>query len=177
MDLRIAKKLEGLQTVSSISKILNISKRTAVNYAWKLRKNKYLETVSGGRVKLYKISPLIKKKTGYSFYEILNKNSKVKITVKEDYLIHSKKEPSIEEVLARAIASKRFRIILASLGLFNKIKNWSKLKKYAREYNIERKIGALYDVSREVMKVRKMDERTRKSLLNGKGYIIKNSKS
>ena len=171
----IAKKLKGLQTVSSISKVLNVDRRTAINYAWKLRKSEYLENVYGGKVKIYRINSLIKKKTGYSLYEILNENSKVKVTVRENYIIHSSKKPSIEEVLARAIASNEFRIVLASIGLFNRIKNWSRLKHFARSYTIERKVGALYDVARETIKVRKMDERTRKSLLNSKGssYIIK----
>src|SRR3989344_2320835 len=108
----LAKELRGLQTVRSIAKKLNISERTAVNYTWKLRKKGYLENIYGGRVRLYKISLLKKRKSGYSFYETLNKNTKVKINVREDYIIHSEKEPGIEWIIARAIASGKFRIVL-----------------------------------------------------------------
>lgn len=160
-------------------KKLGVNKRTAVNYASKLRKKGYLANVPGGKIRMYKISPLIIEKKGYSFYELLNKNSKIKIAVSKDIIIHSDKEPSVEEILARAAVSGQFRIVLASLGLFNKIKNWSRLKEFARQYNIERKIGALYEVARGVIRVKKMDERTKQSLLNSKGggYVIKNVKT
>lgn len=172
----LAKKLEGMQTISSIAKALNISKRTAINYAWKLRKKGCLINLYGGRVKIYRISPLIRKKKGYSLYELLNKYSKVKLNVSEDYIIHSDRKPCIEEILVRAISTGVFRVVLASLGLFNKVKDWPRLKLFAGKYAIERKIGALYDLARETIKVRRMDERTRQGLLkgSGKGFIINN---
>ena len=175
----LAKKLEGMQTISSIAKALNISKRTAINYAWKLRKKGCLINLYGGRVKIYRISPLIRKKKGYSLYELLNKYSKVKLNVSEDYIIHSDRKPCIEEILVRAISTGVFRVVLASLGLFNKVKDWPKLKALAGKYNIARKIGALYDVARATMKVRSMDKRTRQGLLKSrdKGCIIKNLKT
>ena len=178
--LKIAKELEGLQTVNSIAKQLNVDRRTSINYAWALRKKGFLENVYGGRVKLYRINPLIKRKTGYSFYELLNKYSKVKLAVREDYIIHSEKEPSVEEILVRAVKNDNFRVVLASLGLFNKIRSWSRLYKFAKNYNVRRKIGALYDVAREIIRVRRMDDKTRKLLLNAKNeerYIIPRFKS
>lgn len=180
MDLELlAKQLRGLQTVSTIAKSLDVSKRTAINYARLLRKKKYLTTAYGGnKVRIYRISPLKKKRRGTSIFELINKNSKIKIAVKEDYIVH--KKISIEEVLVRAIATKRFRIILASLGLFNKIKNWSRLYKYAIKYNVADKVGALYDVARQIMRVKKIDERTRKALIrhkSGDKNIIDNIKS
>jgi len=178
--LKIAKELEGLQTVNSIAKQLNVDRRTSINYAWALRKKGFLENVYGGRVRLYRINPLIKRKTGYSFYELLNKYSKVKLAVREDYIIHSEKEPSVEEILVRAVKNDNFRVVLASLGLFNKIRSWSRLYKFAKNYNVRRKIGALYDVAREIIRVRRMDDKTRKLLLNAKNeerYIIPRFKS
>ena len=163
----IAKKLRGLQTVSTIAKTLNIKKRTAINYAWKLRKNGYLTTsYARNKIRLYRIDPLRRKKTGYSLYNLINKYSKVKISAREDYIIHSNKEPSVEEVLVRAIDTKEFRIVLASLGLFNKIKNWTLLGEIARNKNIGKKVGALYDTARTIIRTRRMDEKTRKALLN-----------
>ncbi len=177
---KVARSLEGLQTVSSISKILNVSKRTAINYAWKLRRAGYLATnYNRNKIRLYRIDPLKRKKQEYSIYDIINENSKVKISPREDYIIHSDKKPSVEEILVRAIDTKEFRVILASLGLFNKIKSWPRLKFYADKYNAGRKVGALYDASREAMRTRKMDNKTRKSLLESSGdkFIIKNFKS
>lgn len=176
----IAQKLEGLQTVSSISKTLNINKRTAINYAWQLRKTGHLTTEYGKRrVRLYRISHLKRKKAGYSLYEMINNNSKVKLAVREDYVIHSEKKPSVEETLARAVATKELRITLASLGLFNKIKNWSRLRSFAEKYGVGKKVGALYDVAKTVIRVKRMDNRTRKSLLKCKEekYIIENVRS
>ena len=177
--LKVAKRLKGIQTASSISRILNVNKRTAINYVWRLRKEGYLTTDYGRRkIRLYRVSLLCKEKTGYSFYELLNKNSKVKLSVKEDYIIHSEKEPSVEEILVMAVKSKEFRTVLASLGLFNKIKDWSKLKFFADKYGLGREIGALYDVARSSIRVRKMDNRTRGGLRKGKrGFIIENIKS
>ena len=88
------------------------------------------------------------------------------------------KKPSIEEILARGIDIMEFRVVLGVLGLFNKIKSWSKLKYFADKYDIGRKIGALYDVARTIIRVKRMDKRIRKGLLNGKGgYIINNVKT
>lgn len=177
---KTARKLQGLQTVLSISKTLKISKRTAINYAYRLRKAGYLETDYGSnKVRMYRISTLQKKKRGYSLYELLNKNSRIKLATKEDYIIHKDEKPTIEEILVRAIITKQFRTILASLALFNKITNWSRLRNLAENYNLGRKTGALYDVARTIMRVRRMDKRTRKSFLRskGSGYIIKNVRS
>lgn len=180
MDIELlAKQLQGLQTVSTIAKSLNISKRTSINYVWLLRKKGFLKTIYGKRkIRMYKIMPIIRKEHGKSLFELINDNSKVKVTVKEDYIVH--KKISIEEALVRAIATKRFRIILASLGLFNKIKNWSRLYKYAIKYDVANKVGALYDVARQVIRVKKIDKRTRKALLSQKQkekYIVENIKS
>ena len=81
MDIeKVAKELEGLQTVSTIAKKLNVSKRTAVNYAWRLRKAGYLTTAYGGKkTKIYKISRLLREKKGYNFYELFNNYSKIKL--------------------------------------------------------------------------------------------------
>ena len=50
MDLnQTAKTLEGLQTVDTVAKTLNISRRTAINTVWKLRKKGLVETDYGKR--------------------------------------------------------------------------------------------------------------------------------
>lgn len=181
--LELAKKLEGFQTVSTISKTLNISKRTAINYISLLRKNKYIKKTSYGsrKIRMYKINLLGERDIGNpGFYEILDNNSKVKIySPYENDRVFGRKL-SIEEVIVRAIKTKNFRIILASLGLFNKVKDWTKLTYYADKEKLGRKVGALYDVARTIMKVKKMDNRIRNKLLKGKvedKFIIPSIKS
>ena len=85
----IAKKLEGFQTVSTIAKTLNVKENTAINYAWLLRKKGYLTTRFGGKKRrVYWISLIRKKKKGYSFYNLLNENTRIKLAYREDYIIH-----------------------------------------------------------------------------------------
>lgn len=178
---KTAKTLQGLQTVDTVAKKLNISRRTAINIIWRLRKQGLVETGSNKRkIRIYRIRSVKKPEIGYKgLYEIINDNSKVKIFTKQSHIIHDHKL-SIEEAIVRAVKEKDFRTILASLGLFNKVKNWQRLAGFAQKESITRKIGALYDVARTIIKVRRMDKRTRKALLKGKlknRYIINRIKS
>ncbi len=181
--LKLSKELNGLQTISSISKTLKINRKTAINYISLLRKKGYLRETRYGanKLRMYKISPLKKKKIGYpGFYELLNKYSKVKIYSPYEVDRVYDKKMDIEEVLVRAITSGDFRVILASLGLFNKIKNWTKLNYYAKKEHVGRYVGALYDIVKSIMKVKQIDKRIRNSLLNGKiknKYLLKKIKS
>ena len=181
--LKLAKELEGLQTVSTISKTLNVNKKTAINYISLLRKNGYVKETNYGsrKIRMYKISLLREKDIGNpGFYEILDKNSKVKIySPYEKDKIYDKKL-NVEEAIVRAIKIKKFRVILASLGLFSKVKDWAKLGYYADKEKLGRKIGALYDVAKTIIKVKRMDKRVRNKLLNSKvenKFIIPSIKS
>ncbi|MBS3105275.1 hypothetical protein J4234_03405 [Candidatus Woesearchaeota archaeon] len=176
-----AKRLEGLQTVDSIAKILDIDRRTAVNYVWMLRKKGFVETVYGKRkIRMYKISPLKPNKFGYSgLYEYLNKNSKIKIYAPYTNRIYDH-EPTPEEMVVKAVKTGDLRTVLSSLALFNKVKNWQRLSQIARKELIGRKIGALYDAARTVIRVRKMDKKTRKALLRSNidnNFIVKNART
>ena len=177
----LAKKLEGLQTVDSIAKILDVSRRTAINYAWMLRKKGFAETMYGKRkIRMYSISPLKAFKAGYAgFYEFLNNNSKIKVYAPYMHRIYDHKL-NAEEAIVRAIKTGDFRVVLSSLALFNKVKDWQYLSQLARKENIGRKVGALYDAARTIIKTKKMDERTRKALLKSKTedkFIIKNART
>jgi len=169
--------------VSTISKTLNVSRRTAINYVVLLRKNGYLKETTYGfrKIRMYKISTSKEKEVGNpGFYEILNKNSKVKIYPPYESDKIYGRELSIEEAIVIAVKISRFRVILACLGLFNKVRDWTKLSYYANKNNLGRKIGALYDVARTVIRTRRMDNRARNSLLKSRvdnKYIIKNIKS
>ena len=182
MDLQnIAKSLEGLQTVDTIAKRRGISRRTAINLIWILRKKGLVETGYGKRkIRLYRIRAIKKPDIGFKgLYDIINENSKVKVFAKEQHRIHGHKL-TIEEAIIRAIEEEDFRTILAALGLFNKIKDWSRLLKFAKKEKLTRKVGALYDVARTAIKVKRIDKRIRKALLKGTvgdKYIVKKIRS
>ena len=69
-----------------------------------------------------------------------------------------------------AIKTKSLRTILASLALFKKISNWVELYNLAKENHIERQVGALYDLARQIMKVRRMTNKFRRSALPKEEY-------
>lgn len=179
--IQLAKKLDGLQTADSIAKNLNIERRTAINYVWMLRKKGFAETIYGKRkIRMYKISPIKPIKTGYpGLYEFLNLNSKIKIYAPYINRIYDHK-PTAEEIIVKAIQTGDFRTVLSALNLFNKINDWALLSKIAKKENVGRKIGALYDAAKTIIRVRRMDERTRKSLLKSKiddKFIVKHART
>ncbi len=179
--IQLAKRLEGLQTVDSIAKNLDIGRRTAINYIWKLKKNGFAETIYGKRkIRMYRISPIKPVKTGYpGLYEFLNQNSKIKIYAPYINRIYDHK-PNAEEMIVKAVQTGDFRTVLSALNLFNKIKDWTLLSKLAKKTNVGRKIGALYDAARTIIRVKKMDERTRSSLLKSKidsKFIVINART
>jgi len=178
--LKLAKRLEGLQTVSSICKTAGVGRRTAINYISQLRKKGLVKTLYGaGKKRMYSIKTAAETESGQDFYEMLNKYSRVKIAAPYRYKVHDKKL-TVEETIIRAVESGSFRIILAALGLFAHVKNWQLLYQFANKNKIGRKIGALYDAARSIIKIRKMDERTRialaKSVVKNR-YIVDKIKS
>jgi hypothetical protein len=178
---KLAKRLEGLQTVSSICKLLKVDRRTAINYISMLRKKGFLETVYGKRrIRMYRISPAVKRKAGYpGLYETINKYSKVKVISRYEHKVYTH-ELTAEEAIVRAVKTGRFRVILAALGLFNRIEDWHLLNKLSKKEKIGRKIGALYNTARKSFRVKRIDERTRKSLLKSRTddrYIVDKIKS
>ncbi len=165
----LLQKLTGIQTIESVMDILHVDKRMATYYLHRLRKEGYVKTrrQSNNR-RVYTIS-LENKLGGKSYYEIINQHSPIKISTPVIYRIYGK-EPSREETLIYAIKTKSLRTILASLALFKKISNWVELYHLAKENHVERQVGALHDLARQVMKVRKMSLTFRKSALPKKGY-------
>lgn len=168
--IEIVKRLEGLQTAESAAKALSVKKRTAVNILSKLRKKGFVKYYSAGRKKrIYKISAINPKFAEYpSMYDIINKHSKIKAAEPARHIIHGKK-PTIEEAIIFALKSQNFRLILASLSLFAYIKNWSMLNGLAKKNKAQRQVGALHELSRLFIKARKIDKRTKDSMLKGKG--------
>ncbi|MBI2659966.1 hypothetical protein HYX07_02295 [Candidatus Woesearchaeota archaeon] len=182
MDITsIAKKLEGLQTADSIAINLSIDRRTAINYVWMLRKKGFVETIHGKRkIRMYRISPFRVKKFGYpGLYDFLNQNSKIKVYPQYIERIYDHK-PTPEEMIVRAVKTGDLRTVLSSLALFNKVKSWPRLSQIAKKENVGRKIGALYDAARTIIRVKRMDKKTRKALINSKiqdKFIVKNART
>ena len=183
-SIELAKKLEGINTLGMVAKSLKVKNSTAIKILSILRKEGFVETSGGGKKpRLYKISPLrVAGKGHLGLYDIINKYSKVKLWEPYKHKVIDR-DLSIEESIPMAVGiafkERNFRLVLAVLGLFNRVKDWSKLCLYSKKYNVGRRVGALYDVARTIMKTRKMDNRTQKALLKGKDkskFIIKQHK-
>src|SRR3989344_1311565 len=165
----LLQKLAGIQTMGSVMDILKVDKRMAIYYIHRLRKEGYVKTKrQSNNRRVYNIS-LENKLGGKSYYEIINQHSPIKISTPVIYRVYCK-EPSLEETLIYAIKTKSLRAILASLALFKKINNWVELYHLAKENHIERQVGALYELARKMMKVRKMSSKFINNSLPKKRY-------
>jgi hypothetical protein len=183
--LELVKRLEGNHTLGSIIEILNengikANKEKTVYLIHNLRKKGFVKTKRlSNNKRVYNIS-FDNMLGGFNYYEIINENSPIKLAINEDYKIHGKKK-ILEEALIYALKKNEIRPILASIVLFKKINNWPLLYKLAKKENLQRQIGALYDVARTIIKTRKMTKRFRNLSLpknNEKSqYIIKGLKS
>ncbi|MDI6720760.1 MAG: hypothetical protein QMD85_00105 [Candidatus Aenigmarchaeota archaeon] len=166
--LKLAKGLEGLNTALTISRKLGVKKKTAINYIYELRKKGLVKTTHGkGNIRVYDISAFKKTEMGYpGLYDIISEHSPMKIAKPFEHRIYEKM--GIEEAIIRALETKDFRTILASIALFRHVRNWPKLYYYAKKSGARRRVGALYDLSRQIMRVRKMDRRIERRLLEAK---------
>ena len=81
-------KLEGIQTIESVKDILGVSRQKAIYCIHRLRKYGYIKSkrLSNNR-RVYHIS-FENKLGGTSYYEILNKNSPIKIATTITYKIY-----------------------------------------------------------------------------------------
>ena len=172
MDKRLLERLEGIQTIETIMKNLNVKRKTAIDYVSILKKKGYVKTKQVHNHKRVYYIEFENKLGGQSYIELINKYSPIKISENKIYKIYGKRL-TIEETLINAIESKSPRIILASLILFQKIKNWKKLYQLAKEKEIKREVGALYDLTRKIMKTRKMNLRYLSNSLPKKGDKFK----
>lgn len=176
----LLKKLEGMQTVETVMTALNVDRKKAIYYLHRLRKAGYVKAKRlSNNKRVYSIS-FENKLSGKSYYEIINDNSPIKISTPDVYKIYGK-EVSLEETLVFAVKTQSLRTILASLSLFKKINDWSRLYQLAKQNNIERQIGALYDLARKVMLTRRMAKTFRNSALPKENcqwsYVISGLKS
>jgi len=162
--------LEGLHTVETVAETLNISKQSALNLLTRLKKEQHVTVSGGGRQKrLYKITLRQQLPRVPGMWDILNKyNPHFQLNPWYDHQVHGKY--TVEDVIVEAVETQSFRIILATLRLFNHVTDWSRLYHNAQQKRIWRKVGALYDVARLCLKVRKMPEKYR-SFPRGKSWL------
>ena len=177
---KVAKKLEGIHTAKTISSELGISTQTTRNYISALRKRHFLETNRNGYSRLYTIKPYHLKSLGYDgLYETVNKNSPIKLVRSYNHRIADHKL-SAEEAIVRSVIEKDFRLLLASLYLFRTVEKWELFYKFSKENNIERQVGALYELSSKIFKMKEVDkkilEKFKKSKTGSK-FIIEPLKS
>ena len=166
MDWReMALEREGLYDIESFSRAEGIKEGTAVLYLHELRKRGFVRTTREKRGKrFYTISPISLKTIGSKgFYEILNENSPLEIREPFVHRVYGR-EMKLEEVIIRAMKTGRSRIVLASLGLFRRARDWNLLYMMAKEEGMERHTGALYILSRRFFRVKRMDRRILKRM-------------
>ncbi len=154
-------KVKGIQTLESIRSALKVDRTRAIYLVHRLKSKGYVKTkYASDKKRIYYISPE-NVVGGISYVDIINSYSPIKLSSSEVYKIYGR-EPSIEETLVYAVKTRKVRYILAALVLFRKIKNWSDLYRLAKENNLAREVGALYDIARiKVGKVRRMEKRFR----------------
>ena len=159
------KKLEGIQTVETVSEILNLSHQSAINYLSKLKSEGHVKVHGGGKQKrMYTITQkIIYKKKYPGMFDILNKYSTEKINPPFDHIPHN--PYSVEEAIVDLIEFDEIRILINIPRLFNHITNWSKVYQLAKKKELRKKIGALYDLSKQITKVKKIPEKTRELML------------
>lgn len=180
----VAKKAEGLQTLGSFAKALRIGRGTAVLYLHRMRVAGFVRTMRGAKGRrLYDISPVRLREIGSAgLFETLNEGSPLKLRTPFAHRVYGR-TMTPEEAVVRAVETGDYRVILVSLELFRKVRDFGLLYNLAKGKGIARKIGALYALSRRYFRVRRMDGRIMRRMKaspagkTGKGYIIEGMKS
>ncbi|HLC65676.1 MAG TPA: hypothetical protein VJI46_06155 [Candidatus Nanoarchaeia archaeon] len=159
----ILKRIEGKQTADTIAKSLGIKQESALNLIARLKKQGFVATEGGGRQKrIYSISTRrIPAENG--MFAVINRHAKAKVVPEFIHTVHGRYGP--EGAIIDAIKLGDIRVLQGSLYLFNHIKDWTRLHALARKHNVEAILGALYDLTRKVIKARKMPIKMRKALL------------
>jgi len=176
MDLeKIAKELEGMQTLETISDMLKLKKTTCLNIISKLKKRGYLRRTGGGKQKrIYIISPRVLSH-GKGMFDILNRYSKEKIIPPFIHVAHSRY--SIEEAIVDLVVLNDIRININLLRLFNHVKDWNKLYLLSKIKRVCRNVGLLYDIARQATKTKTMPNNIYSRFLKSKFALKYKSES
>ena len=159
----ILRQLEGLHTLKTAAEVLGLGRQSTLNLLSKLKKDGYVTLWQGGgrKKRIYKITQIKQRPRDPGLWDIINKYSpNFQPRPWYDHQVHGPYGP--EEALIDGLQTQSFRIILASMRLFNHITDWPKLYRLAKEKECWQKVGALYDVARLFLRVRRMPEYYRK---------------
>ncbi len=152
---KLLKTLEGLHTIETVMEALNLKRQSAINIISKLKKEGYVTTSGGPRKHLYKITPYKQRPRRDGMFDLLNRyNKNFRLSPWYDHQVHGRYR--VEDAILDAIDTKSFRAILATLRLFNHIKDWPYLYREAKKRESWQKVGALCDVGRAHFKMGRM---------------------
>lgn len=169
-------KLEGLHTVETVAETLRVKKQSALNLLSKLKKGGHVTTSGGGKQKrLYTITIRKQLPRSPGMFDLINKYSPMKINPWYDHQVHGRY--TVEDALVDAIETKNFRIILAAMHLYKHITDWPRLHLLAKQRDCWQQVGALYDMTRLFLKVRKMPKRYDDGCFRRMQYLIQDYKT
>ncbi|NQU79732.1 hypothetical protein HQ545_08245 [Candidatus Woesearchaeota archaeon] len=168
----LLKDLEGIHTIKSIMIKLKINKTKAIYFVHLLRNDGYVKTKRlSDKTRVYNIS-VDNRLKGVTYEEIINTYSPIKISTPKRHKLYGKK-PSLELTLIYAIKTRSVRTILAAISLFKKIDDWTALYHLAKVNHIERQVGALYDISRKIIRTKRMSKKFRNNALPEETYAYR----
>jgi len=149
--------LEGKHTIDTIAKTKNITRQSAINLISKLKKQKLVNAIGGGRQK--RIYTIYKTPTEEpnGFYTIVNKYAPDKLVPRYKHYVHG--TYTIENAIIDGLVIGDTRTLQATMHLFRHVTNWKLLFKKAREHNKEKELTDLYQKARKIMRVRRMPKR------------------
>lgn len=151
----VLRKLEGLHTVKTAAEALGLGKQSTINLLSKLKKEGYVTASGGGKQpRFYRVTMRKQRPRDAGMFDIINKYSPMKLADWYDHQVHGHYGP--EEALVDAVQTGSFRVILASMRLFNHITDWPRLYMMAREKGVWQKVGALHDAARTIVRVKRM---------------------
>ncbi len=169
-------KLEGLHTIDTVMRELGVKRQTALNILCKLKKMQYCTVTGGGKQpRIYKITMTKQRPRKQGMFDILNKyNPTFKLSPWYDHQVHG--TYTVEDAIIDAIQTRSFRTILATLRLFNHVKNWKKLYRLARERQCWNKVGALYETAKRTFRAKFLPHKYAHPITNKKEYLTEYSR-
>ncbi len=151
----VLRKLEGLHTAETAAAALGVTRQSAINLLSRLKKEGYVTTSGGGKIKrLYRVTMRKQRQRDPGMFDIINKYSPMKLAPWYDHQVHGRYGP--EEAIVDAIQTQSFRAILASIRLFNHITDWPRLYRLAVENGVWQKVGAVHDTAMHIIRVRRI---------------------
>ncbi len=148
----LLEKTKGYSTVASLQQQLGVTRQQAVYLIHRLRKKGYVRTrYLQNKTRSYYIAPE-NAIGGTSYVKVMNIHAPhgLRLMPEETFKIYGK-TITPEETLIYALKQQKVRFVLASLGLFRVIHDWSALYRYAKKENLVRPIATLHEIARKVI--------------------------